>query len=135
MSVPAGWSFGGAKAKAGCVELEAVTPAENIPGCFDWIHGLPAVDRLILFSDNRARMKQLFGKQSVTFVGEFRYLNWMFDNGFTIAAAARKGTRIEVPPFATLPETQKFILELISLLRPLAQETVLAMTRKDGAPP
>jgi len=62
-------------------------------------------------------MLSAFGRQSVTFVGEFRYLNWVFENGFAFATAARKGSVLEVPATTTLENAKSFSLALIDLLR------------------
>lgn len=119
------WSFGLPLKKTGNKILEGLTAAENLPGNMMWIYTeAPPEDRFILFGDNRARLKTLFGKPSTTFTSEFRYYNWIFENGFALASAAGKGTRIEVPPDTTTEELKKFTMELIALLKPLAQDII-----------
>ena len=111
------WPFGAASRTASIASLDFTMRIENIDGYYQWFASrFSPQERTLVLRDNREQMNELFGKQSFTFTGEFRCLNWMFDNGFSVVTAARRGTTIEVPEGTTLADAQKFTLSLAGAL-------------------
>lgn len=62
---------------------------------YEWMMDLSPKDRTLLLRDNRKILKDIFGKPSGYFRGEFYHHCWVFDNGFCILSAKDKGTGIE----------------------------------------
>jgi hypothetical protein len=106
------WRYGEPLKRITVKDLAENDSIGNIPGYFQW--SMTQNIRWIhpLYRDNRKNMLALFGRQSVTFTSEFKYLVWMFPNRFTVSTAAGYGTRIEVPPDTTMEDAVAFTLQL-----------------------
>jgi hypothetical protein len=112
--------FGKPRAKVSMTKYfkeHSTTDSWNITGYFDWFGTIPHEDSYRFLGDNRKAFTEIFGPCSGKFRGEFLYHNWVFPNGFCLATAKDKGTRLEVPTRTQLSDLQAFTLWVVAKLK------------------